>query len=80
MDKKPWYQQKTFWAGAGIIVTGLVKIFSDVLTPEQAAAIVTIFVGLGAIFMRQSVENSKPTIPPVTIDSPETSTPPLEGK
>jgi len=55
----PWYRQKTTWSGMGIILTGLLGLFTDVLTSEQTAAIMTIFGGLTAIFLRQGVEKSK---------------------
>ena len=51
--------QKTFWSGMGIIITGVLSLFTDVLTTEQTAAIMTIFGGLTAIFLRQGVEKSK---------------------
>ena len=56
---KKWYLQKTFWSGLGIVLTGVLKLFTDVFTPEQTAAIMTIFAGLTAIFLREAVEKTK---------------------
>ena len=58
-DLTPWYLQKTFWSGMAVILTGVLGLFTDVLTSEQTAAIMTIFGGLTAIFLRQGVEKSK---------------------
>lgn len=56
MDQKPFYLQKTFWAGMGVILTGVLALFTNVLTPEQTTAIITIFGGLTAIFLRDAVK------------------------
>jgi len=61
-NKKPFYEQKTFWSGAGVILSGILGLL-DWITPEQATAALTIFGGLTAIFMRQGVEDSKPFTP-----------------
>jgi hypothetical protein len=60
MEQKVWYLQKTFWSGLGIVLTGVLELFTDVLTPGQAGAIMTIFGGLTAIFLREAVEKTKP--------------------
>jgi hypothetical protein len=59
MEKTPWYRQKTTWSGFGVILTGTLALFTNVLTPEQTTAIMTIFGGLTAIFLRQGVEKAK---------------------
>jgi len=59
IDLTPWYLQKTFWSGMAVILTGVLGLFTDVLTSDQTAAIMTIFGGLTAIFLRQGVEKSK---------------------
>ena len=59
----PWYSQKTTWAALATIVTGILGFFTDVLTPEQTAGVMTIFGGLTAIFVRQGVEKTKPPAP-----------------
>lgn len=55
--KKKWYEQKTFWTGVGIVLTALwpALLAKDLalVKPEIVLA------GLGLIFMRQGVENSK---------------------
>lgn len=58
-DVIPWYRQKTTWSGAAVVLTGILGLFTDVLTTEQTGAIMTIFAGLTAIFLRQSVEKTK---------------------
>lgn len=60
MEQKKFYTQKTFWSGLGIVLTGVLALFTDVLTTEQTAAIMTIFGGLTAIFLREAVEKTKP--------------------
>ena len=57
-DLTPWYRQKTFWSGMGVVLSGLLGLF-ECITPEQATAALTIFGGLTAIFLRQGVEKSK---------------------
>jgi predicted ribosomally synthesized peptide with SipW-like signal peptide len=59
VKKVEWYRQKTFWSGLGVIVTGVLALFTDVMTQEQSAAVMTIFGGLTAIFLRQGVEKKK---------------------
>jgi len=59
MERKKWYLQKTFWSGMGIVVTGVLEMFTDVLTPGQCGAIMTIFAGLTAIFLREAIEKTK---------------------
>jgi hypothetical protein len=59
MKKIPWYRQKTTWSGFGVILPALLGLFTDVLTPEQITAIMAIFGGLTAIFLRQGVEKAK---------------------
>jgi len=61
-NKKPFYEQKTFWSGAGIVLSGVLGLL-DWITPEQAMAAGTILAGFTAIFMREGVENSKPFMP-----------------
>jgi hypothetical protein len=53
--KKKWYQQKTFWAGIAMIATGAVQFAASPIE-----AVTSIIMGLGGIFMRQAVEESKP--------------------
>ena len=55
----PWYSQKTTWAAVLTIVTGVFGFSTDFLTPEQTAAIMTLFGGVTAIFGRQGIEKSK---------------------
>ena len=58
-DKKKFYEQKTFWAGAAAIVTAVLGIFSGQLTPEQSQGVLAIVGGLGLIFARQAIEGVK---------------------
>ena len=55
MDKKPWYLQKTVWAALGVVASGVAGIFG-----MPVDAITTILAGIGAIFMRNAIENAKP--------------------
>jgi len=57
-DKTPFYLQKTFWSGMGVVLSGVLGLFKWI-TPEQTTAALTIFGGLTAIFLRQGVEKSK---------------------
>ena len=62
-NKKRFYEQNTFWSGAGIILSGVLGFVTQWITAEQAKAAMVIFTGLTVIFMRQAVEDSKPYIP-----------------
>ncbi len=53
---KPFYKQKTFWAGIAIIITAIVPAFTE-LRPQQITAITTALGGLGLIFLREAVNN-----------------------
>jgi len=54
---KVWYQQKTFWAGAAAILSGLGGIVTGQMSPE--AGLMLIFNGFIAIFLRKGVEAIK---------------------
>lgn len=53
MTKKPWYKQKTTWAGAGSILTGLGGVVAGQVDPSTA--LMMVFNGFMAIFGRQAV-------------------------
>lgn len=63
---KPWYRQKTFWAAIALIATGVMQmggVFGLDLSAEQMEAVLAILAGVGAIFLRQSVEDVKRNLP-----------------
>ena len=58
MDNKPWYMRKTLWAGAMLVVTTALPQFG---VPEPIIkGIQSVIVGLGLIFLRESIEVNKP--------------------
>ena len=56
-SNKPWYRQKTFWAGVIAIAGGLVKGFCD---GDWDQAVKMIVAGFIAISLRQAVEANGP--------------------
>lgn len=52
---KPWYKQKTFWAGVVLVITGIGTYMSDGGVAEAASQIGT---GLGMIFLREAISKS----------------------
>jgi len=52
MNLKDLWKQKTTWAGAALIVTGIGQIVAEGDTSQGVATILT---GLGMIFLRQAV-------------------------
>ena len=54
---KPWYRQKTTWAGIGAIVTGLGGIMTGEMDPGVGLQMIA--GGFIAIFLRQGVEHIK---------------------
>ena len=56
--KKPFYKQKTFWAAVILAATVVAPEFVAI-NPGQLAAIQKLIIAIGAIFMRQGIENAK---------------------
>jgi hypothetical protein len=52
MNPKPWYRQRTLYAGAALVITGI----GQLVTGESILdGIVTIAEGVGLIFARQAI-------------------------
>jgi hypothetical protein len=54
MDK-PWYKQKTLYAGGSLIVAGVGMIVAE---GNYTAGVLGILNGLGLIFLRQAIANA----------------------
>jgi hypothetical protein len=52
--KKPFYLQKTFWAGLGLITAGGWNIYKG----NVSEGIQSIFTGFGIIFVRDAINNT----------------------
>jgi len=70
-EQIPWYSQKSTWAAITTMVTGCLGFFTDIMTPQQTAGVLTIMGGITAIFIRQGVEKTKPVPPPEVKDEQE---------
>jgi hypothetical protein len=53
---KPWYKQKTLWAGAALILTGIGEL---VCGEDKGTAISHLFEGAGLIFMRAAINQTR---------------------
>ena len=58
MEKKEIWETKTFWAGVMLAVSGLLPAFVNI-DPPVLEGIKTIIIGLGLIFARVAIENTK---------------------
>lgn len=59
---KPWYEQKTTWAAVLMIITAILPLLSDIVSPEQVEGIRTAVLAVAVICMRQGVEDVKRAI------------------
>jgi len=50
---KPWYKQRTLWAGAALIVTGVGEIVAE---GDWTKGIVTVAAGLALVGLRGAIE------------------------